>query len=316
MVYPILKKFDISIVSKKKIESSFNILKTEEVYAETSLIHNLLKNKEFLYDWQCLYPNLYLYEKKIHEEEIIDLSLTTEDPFTFSTVSKDRRVKIFNEKMEIIGDIYTGINNPNPPLEKWKFKASISTKIIQNENNDNLSINNTYNFNTNLTNESFDSNSNINYSRDMSNNSLSIRIDNNNKFRVSLVSKPNDIAINNNLSSFCFNKEKKIYEENKLYEKTEEIQKINLFQNIILNINQNDVNSALKNCEYFLQKYQNSTLFLHPLIFLCLAFIYNKIDGLDSAQKYIKKSLKYLTWLYPYQNCFHCQSPFICDLNF
>jgi hypothetical protein len=24
--------------------------------------------------------------------------------------------------MEIIGDIYTGINNPNPPLEKWKFK--------------------------------------------------------------------------------------------------------------------------------------------------------------------------------------------------
>ena len=121
-IYPILKKYNINFIEKKAIQSTFNILKTEEVNAETSLVHNLLKNKEFLYDWQCLYPNLYLYEKKIHEEEIIDLSLTTEDPFTFSTVSKDRRVKIFNEKMEIIGDIYTGINAPNPPLAPWKFK--------------------------------------------------------------------------------------------------------------------------------------------------------------------------------------------------
>ena len=121
-IYPILKKFDISIVSKKKIESSFNILKTEEVYAETSLVHNLLKNKVFLNNWQSLYPYLLIYEEKIHNDEIIDLSLTTEIPLTFSTVSKDRRIKIFNDKMEIIGDIYTGINNPNPPLEKWKFK--------------------------------------------------------------------------------------------------------------------------------------------------------------------------------------------------
>ena len=260
----------------KEIKKIFEINDTEG-----SIISQIKKN---------IHPYTLFNSMQYHNKINININLEINDIFDFNSL------KPFDKKSNHYISPYI--------LEKWKFKASISTKIILNENNDNLPINNTYNFNTNQTNESFDSNSNINYSRDMSNNSLSIRIDNNNKFRVSLVSKTNDIAINNNLSSFCFNKEKKIYEENKLYEKTEEIQKINLFQNIILNINQNDVNSALKNCEYFLQKYQNSTLFLHPLIFLCLAFIYNKIDGLDSAQKYIKKSLKYLTWLFPYQNCF------------
>ena len=205
-------------------------------------------------------------------------------------------------------------------LEKWKFKASVNNtnanannndgNIIKNENTDIIDNSNNTNIdNINPINESFDSTGN--YSRDISNTSLScIIVDKNNKFRVSLISKGNDnkniICNNNNNNSCCslMKKEKNIYEEYKLYEKTEEIQKINLFQNIILNINQNEYNAALKNCEYFLQKYQNSTLFLHPLIYLCLAFIYNKIDGFDSAQKYIKKSLKYLTWLYPYQNCF------------
>jgi hypothetical protein len=141
----------------------------------------------------------------------------------------------------------------------------------------------------------------------MSNKSLSyILIDKENQLRVSLAPKNNNNIYNYN-SNNCYDfnkKEKKIYEEYKLYEKTEEIQKINLFQNIIININQKEFNSAKKNCEYFLQKYQNSTLFFHPLIYLCLAIINNKIDGFDSAQKYIKKSMKYLTWLFPYQNCF------------
>jgi len=192
-------------------------------------------------------------------------------------------------------------------LEKWKYKSSLNNKNNGNMNMNNeidLKINNNYNSNnTNPINESFDSNGN--YSRDMSNTSLScIIFDKNNKFRVSLISKSNEPIINNNICYGLFKKEKNIYEEYKIYEKTEEIQKINLFQNIILNINQNEINSAMKNCEYFLQKYQNSTLFLHPLIYLCLAFIHNKIDGLDSAQQYIKKSLKYLTWLFPSQNCF------------
>ena len=141
----------------------------------------------------------------------------------------------------------------------------------------------------------------------MSNKSLTyILNDKENKLRISLVSKFNNNIYNNNSNICCdFNKKEiKIYEEYKLYEKTEDIQKINLFQNIIININQKEFNSAMKNCEYFLQKYQNSNLFLHPLIYLFIAIINNKIDGFDSAQKYIKKSMKYLTWLFPYQNCF------------
>ena len=192
-------------------------------------------------------------------------------------------------------------------LEKWKYKASLNKNCENNYKNHNNNIeisldNNTNINNINPINESFDSNGN--YSRDMSNTSLScIVFDKNNKFRLSLISKSNDTN-NNSLCTSLIKNEKKIYEDYKLYEKAEDMQKLNLFQNIILNINQDDVNSALKNCQYFLQKYQNSTLFLHPLIYLCLAYIYNKKDGFDSAQKYIKKSLKYLTWLFPYQNCF------------
>ena len=39
-IYPILKKYNINYIEKKAIQSTFNILKTEEVNAETSLVHN------------------------------------------------------------------------------------------------------------------------------------------------------------------------------------------------------------------------------------------------------------------------------------
>ena len=259
----------------KEIKKTFDINDSEG-----SLI-NIIK--------QNINPYTLFNSMQYHNKIYININLENKDYFNYNSS------KPFDKKTNHYISPYI--------LEKWKFKASLGNHEKNKEIND-IDINTNNNINsTNPINDSFDSTGN--YSRDMSNTSLScIVFDKKNKFRLSLISKSNESSLSNNLFCGLIKKEKRIYEEYKLYERTEEIQKINLFQNIIINMNQNEINSAMKNCEYFLQKYQNSTLFLHPLIYLCLAFIYNKIEGFDSAQKYIEKSLKYLTWLFPLQNCF------------
>jgi hypothetical protein len=116
---PIFKKYNIQIIEKSVLQSTFNILKTEEINAETSLVHNLQKEKKFLFPFYSLYPNLILYENKIHNDEIVHLTII-DDPYSLITVSKDRKVKIWDTEMNIIGEIYTGINNIQ--LAPWKFK--------------------------------------------------------------------------------------------------------------------------------------------------------------------------------------------------
>ena len=96
----------------------------------------------------------------------------------------------------------------------------------------------------------------------------------------------------------------KIYKQYKTNEKFEKIQKFNLFNIIISNINQNEMNLALNNCEYFLEKYKTSISCLHPLIYLCISFIYNKSLNFESSEKYFQKSLSYLNYLYPKENNF------------
>ena len=100
------------------------------------------------------------------------------------------------------------------------------------------------------------------------------------------------------------NNENRIYKQYKINEKFEEIQKFNLFNVIISNINQNEINLALNNSEYFLEKYKTSISFLHPLIYLCLSFIYNKLLNFELSENYFKESLSYLNWLYPKENNF------------
>jgi len=121
---PIFKKYKIEIMEEKTILSTFNILKTEELHAETSLIHNLQKEKKFMGPFYSVYPNLIIFESKIHSEEIVHLT-KVDEPFSIISVSKDRKVKIWDMNMEIIGEIYTGINNIN--LSPWKFKLDWET---------------------------------------------------------------------------------------------------------------------------------------------------------------------------------------------
>ena len=121
---PIFKKYQVEIMEESKVQSTFNILKTEEVHAETSLIHNLQKEKKFMGPFYAVYPNLVIYESKIHNEEIIYLS-KVDEPFSLISVAKDRRVKIWDKNMDIIGEIYTGINNIT--IAPWKFKLDWET---------------------------------------------------------------------------------------------------------------------------------------------------------------------------------------------
>ena len=331
----------IAIISKKELSKI--IITSIEIYNKKKEINKnepMINFDEYIYDlfnkyltrnennqeYKNLYENIIpkeikkIFEIKDSEGSLINIIKQNIHPYTlFNSIQYHNKIYI---SINIDNNDYFNFNSIKPfdknmnyvyispyILEKWKFKASLNNRKEKFDNIDiggiNL-INNINNINnTNPINESFESN--INYSRDMSNTSLScIVMDKNNQLRVSLISKNNDEngIINNNLFSGLIKKEKNIYTEYKQFEKTEEMQKINLFQNIIININQNELNSVIKNCEYFLQKYTNSTLFLHPLIYLCLAYINNKINGLDTAQKFIKKSLKYLTWLFPYRNCF------------
>ena len=318
----------IAIISKKELSKI--IISSMEIYNKKKEINKnepMINFDEYIYDlfnryltrndnnqeYKNLYENIIpkeikrVFKIKDSEGSLINIIKQNIHPYTlFNSIQYHNKIYI---SINIDNNEYFNFNSIKPfdknmnylyispyILEKWKFKASLNNvkEKFDNMGVDNNLLNNISNINkTNPINESFDSN--MNYSRDMSNTSLScIVMDKDNHFRVSLISRNNDE--NGNINN--------IYTEYKQFEKTEEMQKINLFQNIIININQNELNSVMKNCEYFLQKYTNSTLFMHPLIYLCLAYINNKINGLDAAQKFIKKSLKYLTWLFPYQNCF------------
>ena len=76
-----------------------------------------------------------------------------------------------------------------------------------------------------------------------------------------------------------------------------------LFNVIISNINQNELNLALKNCDYFIEKYKTSISFIHSLIYLCISFIYNKSSNFELSENYFNKSSIYLNWLFPKGNC-------------
>ena len=126
------------------------------------------------------------------------------------------------------------------------------------------------------------------------------------KFKAS---KNSDISNNNNgninVDDNCeIKKEKEKLKQYKISEKLEKSQMFNLFNVIISNINQNELNLALKNCDYFIEKYKTSISFIHSLIYLCISFIYNKSSNFELSENYFNKSSIYLNWLFPNKNNF------------
>ena len=126
------------------------------------------------------------------------------------------------------------------------------------------------------------------------------------KFKAS---KNSDISNNNNgninVDDNCeIKKEKEKLKQIKMPEKFEKSQMFNLFNVIISNINQNELNLALKNCDYFIEKYKTSISFIHSLIYLCISFIYNRSSNFELSENYFNKSSIYLNWLFPNNNNF------------
>ena len=122
-VLPVLNKFKMEICDESKIQSSLNIMKKEEINAESSLMFNYQKDKEFICGFTSLYCNLIHYENHIHNDEVTYLSLVQE-PISFISVSKDQHVKIWSLSMEILGEFYTGANTDEVCLAEWKFNVN------------------------------------------------------------------------------------------------------------------------------------------------------------------------------------------------
>ena len=136
----LIKKYKINIPQKAYIKSSFNILKKDDVNAETILNHNIMPiDEKRLPKYTNMYLNVIKKEFKAHNDEVNCITILNE-PFSFVTCSKDKYVKIWNINCECLGVISpfikVGINNPLP---EWKFKIN-EEKILEDEINDLVGI--------------------------------------------------------------------------------------------------------------------------------------------------------------------------------
>ena len=136
-------------INKIDYNTNFNLLKKEDVDVE-STIHHLLKNsinrqKKI---FEKLYTNLYSTriinrEWRGHFDNITDLCFI-EDPISTITISKDKYLKVWNEKFELIGEINIFLNEPNSLNRynylkdtnvEWGFKVN-ETKLLEKEVNE------------------------------------------------------------------------------------------------------------------------------------------------------------------------------------
>ena len=108
----------------------------------------------------------------------------------------------------------------------------------------------------------------------------------------------------NEINSIEKDKEEEMLRLNKKYEKSEEAEMLNLFHIILSKINQNEVNLALKICEYFLEKFKRKTSVLYPLVYLCISFIYSKVSNHELSEEYFKKYSQYINTFFPKKNNF------------
>ena len=150
----IFKKYIKELNNKTKENNSyFNLLKKEDVDVESTISH-LLKNSinKQKKIFEKLYTNLYTTkilnrEWKGHSEYITDLCFI-DDPITTVSISKDKYLKVWNEKFELIGEINVFPNEPNilnkylnskEKKVEWGFKVN-EKKILEKEVNEIVNI--------------------------------------------------------------------------------------------------------------------------------------------------------------------------------
>jgi WD40 repeat protein len=137
----LIKKYKINIPQKAYIKSSFNILKKDDVNAETILNHNIMPvDERRLPKYTNIYINVIKKEFKAHNDEINCITILNE-PLCFVTCSKDKFVKIWNLNCDCLGVIspFIKINKNDKKLPEWNFKIN-EEKILEDEINEVVGI--------------------------------------------------------------------------------------------------------------------------------------------------------------------------------
>jgi len=138
-----IKLIDImGFVHKKKLEpaskviikSSFNILKKDDINAETILNHNIFpKDENQLPVFTNMYHKMIQNEFQAHMDEITCITVV-ESLSCFISSSKDKFVKIFNYDCECLGVINSlpKLAKYEGEMPKWKFNID-EKKILEDE---------------------------------------------------------------------------------------------------------------------------------------------------------------------------------------
>ena len=137
----LIKKYKINVPQKAYIKSSFNILKKDDINAETILNHNIMPiDEKRLPKYSNLYINVIKKEFKAHNDEINCITIINE-PLCFTTCSKDKFIKIWNINCECIGVIspFIKINKEDKKFPEWNFKIN-EEKILEDEINEVVGI--------------------------------------------------------------------------------------------------------------------------------------------------------------------------------
>ena len=143
----IFNKYLKDIKIKKESDSNFNLLKKEDVDVEPTINH-LLKNSRNRQKKIYEHPYINLYTTRIinrewkgHSDYITDIEFI-EDPICSVTISKDKFLRIWDEKFELIGEINTipdetNINKFIKEEKKvdWKFQIN-EKKLLEKEVNE------------------------------------------------------------------------------------------------------------------------------------------------------------------------------------
>jgi WD40 repeat protein len=137
----LIKKHKINLPQKAYIKSSFNILKKDDINAETILNHNIMPvDEKSLPKFTNLYINVIKKEFKAHNDEINCITILTE-PLCYITCSKDKFVKIWNIDCQCLGVIspFIKINKNDKKFPEWSFKIN-DEKILEDEINEVVGI--------------------------------------------------------------------------------------------------------------------------------------------------------------------------------
>ena len=134
-------KKQLEPASKVIIKSTFNILKKDDINAETILNHNIFpKDENHLPPYTNMYHKMIQNEFQAHMDEITCITVI-ESLSCFISSSKDKFVKIYNYDCECLGVINSlpKLAKYEGEMPKWKFNID-EKKILEDEINEVVGI--------------------------------------------------------------------------------------------------------------------------------------------------------------------------------